>query len=188
MRLVTEGVAHDDATWTPARAEEVRGYFDDLAAHWQERFVDHPLRLAPLEDALARGGVRRFGRCLDLGSGTGMEAGLLASRFDAVVAVDLSHAMLVEAPPTPPRVQGDGSRLPFADGTFDVVVLVNALLFGAEVARVLSRAGTVVFVSSIGADTPIYLPPADVVAALGGGWDGLEAEAGDGTWFTASRP
>jgi SAM-dependent methyltransferase len=187
MRLVTEGVARDSQTWTPERAGDVRRYFDGLAGEWNQRFVDAPLRTAPVEDALARGNVERFGRCLDLGSGTGLEAPLLAAAFASVIAVDLSFGMLADAPSVPPRVQADGARLPFADDTFDAVVLVNAFLFGAEMARVLGPGGTIVWVSSVGADTPIYLAPAEVVAALGGEWDGVESEAGDGTWFTARR-
>src|SRR5262245_37515337 len=100
MRLVTQDVARDDDAWPSERATEVRHYFDGLAGEWQARFVDHPLRLAPLTDALDRGAISRFGRCLDLGSGTGMGAEVLASRFEAVVGVDLSLAMLAEAPST----------------------------------------------------------------------------------------
>jgi SAM-dependent methyltransferase len=187
MRLVTEGVARDERTWTPELANEVRGYFDRLAGEWHQRFVDHPLRTAPLEDALARGGLAQFGRCLDVGSGTGMEAPVLVAAFDRVTSVDLSLPMLAEAPPEPPRVQADAARLPFADATFDAVVLVNAFLFGAEMARVLAPHGAIVWVSSVGADTPIYLPATDVVTALGGEWDGVESEAGEGTWLAARR-
>jgi SAM-dependent methyltransferase len=187
MRLVTEEVASDGGQWTDARAGEVQVYFDGLAAEWNQRFVAHPLRTAPVTDALARGEIIRFGTCLDLGAGTGLEAPILASQFDRVVAVDLSAAMLREAPSIPPRVQADGARLPFADGTFDAVVLVNAFLFGDEVARVLADDGTLVWVSSVGADTPIYLSTDAVIAALGRGWSAIESEAGDGTWATVRR-
>jgi SAM-dependent methyltransferase len=187
MRRVTEQVAEDPQRWTPSQADEVRQYFDTLAADWNGRFVDDPLRSAPLADALDRGGIVRFGRVLDLGSGTGLETSMLVGRFAAVVAVDLSLAMLAQAPTDPPRVQGDGARLPFADGTFDAVVLVNALLFGAEMARVLAPTATLVWVSSVGADTPIYLPSDEVAAALGGRWSGVESAAGDGTWVALRR-
>ncbi len=70
------------------------------------------------------------------------------------------------------RVLADGSRLPLAAGAADAVVLVNCFLFPDEVDRVLAPDGVVVWVNSSGAETPIYLPPDDVVAALPGRWDG----------------
>ena len=187
MRMVTEGVARDANAWTPTEAGGVRQYFDELATEWSQWFHDDPLRLAPVEDALDRGEIVAFGRCLDLGSGTGLETPTLASRFETVVPADLSHAMLAEAPARPSCVQADGSRLPFADATFDVVVLVNAFLFATEMARVLRPHGTLLWISSVGADTPIYLPTDEVVDALGGDWGGVESEAGDGTWAALRR-
>src|SRR5689334_6361232 len=86
MRLVTEEVVTDAASWTGSRARDVQALFDDLAGGWRERFIDDLLRLAPLEDALARGGITAFGRCLDLGSGTGEESALLTAHFDRVVS------------------------------------------------------------------------------------------------------
>jgi SAM-dependent methyltransferase len=182
MRLVTEAVATDPATWTPSRATGVQSFFDDLADGWDDRSAADPLRLAPLEDALDRGGIGDFGRCLDLGAGTGVESALLAQRFREVVAVDLSRAMLARAPERPPRVQADGARLPFADRSFDVVVLVNALLFASEMVRVVAPGATILWISSVGGDTPIYLSADAVASALGPDWSGVESEAGNGTW------
>jgi len=42
-------------------------------------------------------------------------------------------------------------------------------------------------VSTLGDATPIYLPPADVMRALPGEWDGVTADAGWGTWLVARR-
>ena len=83
----------------------------------------------------------------------------LAERFAAVIALDLALDMLRLAPPADgARVQGDASALPLPDASVDVVVLVNALLFPAEVERVLSSDGAVVWVNSRGDRTPIHLP------------------------------
>jgi hypothetical protein len=68
-------------------------------------------------------------------------------------------------------VLADGARLPLSDGVADAVVLVNCFLFPAEVDRVLSDQGVVVWVNSSGGETPIHLPPEDVLAALPGTWE-----------------
>jgi ubiquinone/menaquinone biosynthesis C-methylase UbiE len=187
MRVVTERVAADPGGWDEAKADEVQQLFDGMASEWNERYKDQPHRVAPLEDGLARGEIRHLERCLDLGSGTGVDGPLLVERFDEVVAVDLSFPMLSLAPPHPPRVQGDGSRLPFTDATFDVIVLFNALLFPVEMGRVLAADGTLLWISAVGADTPIYLPADGVADALPGEWSGLASEAGDGTWAALQR-
>ena len=65
---------------------------------------------------------------LELGCGTGRLCGRLADRFVAVVGVDVSPGMLDAARvlhperPTLRYVQGDGVRLPFPRGSFDLVM------------------------------------------------------------------
>lgn len=63
---------------------------------------------------------------LDLATGVGAMAGQLLERFPGIrlAAVDLNPNQLrcaVKNHPGPAYVQGDGARLPFADGTFDRV-------------------------------------------------------------------
>jgi hypothetical protein len=55
------------------------------------------------------------------------------------------------------------------------------------VSRVLADDGVLVWVSTNGDETPIYLPPADVLTALPGRWRGISSQAGWGTWLTARR-
>jgi hypothetical protein len=84
-------------------------------------------------------------------------------------------------------VQSDASQLPVRSKSAAVVALVNMFLFPAEVARVLADDGVLLWVSSNGDGTPIYLPPRDVVRALPGEWHAVAADAGWGTWCTARR-
>jgi SAM-dependent methyltransferase len=140
-----------------------------------------------VRDALARGGPFPTGPCLEPGAGTGSATPDLAAAFGRVVSLDLSAEMLALAPPTVPRVRADSSALPVATGSVAVIALINMFLFPAEVDRVLAPDGVLVWVSTIGDATPIYLPPADVLAALPGEWDGVTADAGWGTWLTARR-
>ena len=173
MQRVTHQTAFEPDTWTPERAAKVAELFDSMADGWNERQASVS-RYDALHDALARGDVPG-GRCLEVGSGTGLATPFLAEHFDTVISLDLSHEMLLRA--TGHLVEADAGMLPFAGATFDAAVLVNALLFPRELARVTN---TVVWINTRGADTPIYLPPDDVAGALG--WKGVAAEAGPGVW------
>jgi SAM-dependent methyltransferase len=182
MQRLTREVAFDAAAWTPDRAARVMQLFDSMATQWDER---RPVnRYEPLHDALARGDVGR-GQCLEIGSGTGLATAFLAEHFSAVIGVDFSAEMLRLG--RGPRVRADAVRLPIRAQSVDAIVLVNALLFPAEVDRVLSPGGVVVWVNTRGAGTPIHLPPEDVSAALGG-WPGVAAAAAAGLWAVLRRP
>jgi SAM-dependent methyltransferase len=61
----------------------------------------------------------------------------------------------------------DASRLPFPDGAFDLVVLMNAIPFFDELARVTAPGGTVAVSFSRGAETPIYVPESRLRDAFG---------------------
>jgi ubiquinone/menaquinone biosynthesis C-methylase UbiE len=186
MRKLTQQVAFDGA-WDSTRAEKVGALFDSLAAGWSEDHVNET-KAAPILDALDRGSVSTAGRWLELGSGTGAGTRVLHNRVASLVALDLAAEMLSNAPgELAPRVRGDASVLPFGDDAFDVVMMVNMLLFPAEVNRVVAPGGSVVWINTLGDQTPIHLPAADVVAALPGTWSGVTARAGTGFWATLSR-
>jgi hypothetical protein len=77
--------------------------------------------------------------------------------------------------------------LPLRDGSASAAVLINAFLFPAEVERVLSRDGILIWVNSSGAHTPIHLSPDDLLAGLPGAWTGVASQAGEGTWCVMQR-
>ncbi|MEA3056426.1 MAG: hypothetical protein QOD30_1858 [Actinomycetota bacterium] len=185
MRAVTRSIAFERDWWSPARAEEVAGLFAVLAPTWSTR--DIPERHDALRDALARGGPYPAGTCLEVGAGTGSATPDLVAAFGDVVSTDLTLDMLRLFTASTPRVLADAAQLPAADGSVAVLALVNMFLFPHEVVRVLAPDGVLVWVSTNGDATPIYLPPADVVDALPGEWAGVTADAGWGTWVTARR-
>ena len=187
IRSVTRQVAFEAGAWTPDRAAKVAALFNTMAPDWSDRHDAH--HAEPLADALARGGpFPARGRACEVGSGTGLLTPLLVERFANVVAVEIAEAMARLAPAdVGHRLLADGAALPCTDGAYDAVVLFNAFLFPAEVDRVLSADGVLVWVSAMGDDTPIYLPAADVGAALPGQWTGVAAEAGWGSWATFRR-
>jgi ubiquinone/menaquinone biosynthesis C-methylase UbiE len=120
-------------------------------------------RIAPVWDDAAPS------RVLDLGTGTGRAAFLLARRYPEaeVVGVDLAPAMLAEARKlTPPELAGrvrfeeaDAEHLAYPDASFDLVSLANMIPFFPELERITAPGGAVVFSFSGGAETPIYVPP-----------------------------
>jgi SAM-dependent methyltransferase len=187
MRRVTEATAFDDSSWTPDLARRVEASFDGLAADWNTRIATDPLRFAPIDDAVGRGGAPTSGTWLDVGCGTAVTTRRLADRVERIVGFDISREMLREAPDGTVLVQADSAALPVPSRCATVVVLMNALLFPVEMDRVLARDGTLLWISARGDDTPIYLPPPDVLRALPGRWSGVWAEAGNGTWAAFRR-
>jgi len=185
MRQLTRAQAFGEA-WTPMEAARVQEAFDGLAHDWSEKHVD-PTKAAPIYDALERGDVPINGVWLEVGSGTGAGARVLTPHVGSLICTDLSAEMLRHAPDLAPRLRADASRLPFPSDCFDAILLVNMLLFPREVDRVLRDEGVVVWVNTLGDQTPIHLPPSDVIDALPGAWTGTTARAGSGFWLTARR-
>jgi SAM-dependent methyltransferase len=119
---------------------------------------------------------------LDVACGTGIVARAALERVGPggrVTGLDLNGAMLTVARRREPAVdwrQGDACDLPFADGSFDVVVCQSALMFlpdraGAlrEMARVVASGGTVAVQVWRGLDAqPAYGPLVAVAARHAG--------------------
>jgi SAM-dependent methyltransferase len=187
MRIMTRRAAGlTPGGWDAAARGQVETLFDELSHEWHTR--TSPQRTAVVLDALDRGGVAGGGVAIEVGSGIGNYSALLAERFATVVAVDLSLAMLRLAPPDPAtRMQADAADLPFRVGCADAVVLVNMLLFPAEVDRVLAPDGSVVWVNSSGDQTPIHLRSEEVAGVLPGEWRGVASRAGQGSWCVLCR-
>ena len=187
MRVMTRRAAGlQGPPWDAAARAEVAALFDGMAPEWHTR--TSPERARVVLDALARGGVGGGGTALELGSGIGAYTGMLAERWDRVVAMDLSIEMLRLAAGEPGhRVLADAADLPLAAGSVDAAVLVNMLLFPAELDRVVAPDGCVVWVNSSGESTPIHLLPAEVADALPGTWTGTWARAGTGLWSVLRR-
>ena len=164
-RLATRAVVARPRLWRLFR-RPIRAQFDWLAPVWHGR--GGPETLGALAAALDRLEATPR-RALDLGTGTGKAARLVAERFPEadVVGVDLAPEMVAEArrllPPTLAGRVGfevaDAAELPFADGSFDLVVLLNMIPFFPELARVTAPGGTLVVSSGYGSETPIWTPP-----------------------------
>ena len=185
IRVLTRAVAFGKE-WKPEHAERMSNLFNELAPDWSSDHVDDT-KAAPVRDALDRGDVPIDGAWLEVGSGTGAGARVLDGVVGSLVCTDLSAGMLSFAPDLAPRAQSDASALPFDEKSFDAVLLINMLLFPGEIDRVLRPGGTVVWVNTLGDQTPIHLPAEDVLEALPGSWQGTTARAGTGFWLAARR-
>jgi ubiquinone/menaquinone biosynthesis C-methylase UbiE len=193
-RLATDAVVRVPALWRLFRGPLQRN-FDQLAPTWETRVTER--YLAPLNAALAalEHAPRRV---LDVGTGSGAAARLAAGRWPEaeIAGVDLSPGMIAEA-----RTRGgparydvaDASDLPFADGSFDLVTLVNMIPFFDELARVVAPGGALAIAFSRGPQTPIWVPLERVEAELRrrGFPDVASFAAGDGVAllaYKADRP
>lgn len=121
----------------------------------------------------------REGRVLSLGCGIGVhEADLMARRPGIeLVCTDLQDEMLAQVPPHLDRVGVDMRHLPFADGSFDAVYEVTALVFVAdpeaalaEMVRVLRPGGLLLLLSL----NPVSRWGRDRLRQLSAPWDSLE--------------
>lgn len=143
------------------REASAQAYFARHAAEWDTlrllHGADEPVEAALL-GALDGGDL---GALLDVGTGTGRMAELLAGRARQVIALDKSPEMLriararLQGLPADKvsLVQGDFTALPFAEGAFDTLLFHQVLHYAqdpgavlAEAARVLRPSGRIAVV------------------------------------------
>jgi SAM-dependent methyltransferase len=194
-RLTTNTVVARPRLWRLFR-RAMRGQFDALAPHWDT--IRSPDHLAPYERALDVLPAPPA-RALDVGTGTGDGALAIARAFPGaqVVGVDLAGGMLEHARRKVPdelrdRVRferADASRLPYANGSFDLVAHANMIPFFDEVGRLVVPGGHALFAFSMGPETPIFVPAERLRAELErrGFAEFADFEAGQGTALLARK-
>jgi SAM-dependent methyltransferase len=194
-RLATNAVVRSPLLWRAFRGP-IRRQFDRLAPRWDELRAEEAF--APLEEALATL-PQPPARALDLGTGTGLAAFLLARRFQQaeVVGADVAEQMIeIARRNTPPELAGrlrfeqaDAAQLPYEDGSFELVTLANMIPFFDELERVLAANGHAIFAFSAGPETPIYVPTDRLRSELEqrGFADFAEFTAGTGTSLLARK-
>jgi ubiquinone/menaquinone biosynthesis C-methylase UbiE len=191
-RIVTDVVVRQPMLWRFLR-RPLRAQFDRLAPVWEE--MRSAEAFAPVEAALERlpGPPRHV---LDLGTGTGSVARLVAARFPeaAVIGVDISGRMIEQARRRTESASvsyqvADAEHLPFEDGAFDLVTLGNMIPFFDELARIVASGGRVLFAFSAGPETPIYVSSERLRDELSrrGFAEFAELSAGRGTAFLAVK-
>jgi SAM-dependent methyltransferase len=188
QRLMGE-ILRDPSAWTPDLARLTTDVFDSLATNWVDERGGY--RTAPLLDALDRGRPPREGRCLEIGSGTGILTPYLHEIWDDLVCVDLSPGMMARQQHGC-QVRADASILPFPDAAFDVVVIGDGPLFAGETARLIPRGGALIWSNALGSGAPYFQRTVDLIDALTGEapeppWTAVESDALWGSWAVFSR-
>lgn len=111
----------------------MNSHFDFLAP-----FYDRAIPFARLEQILRMLDLPHAGRLLDAGGGTGRVAAALRPHVGSVVVADVSRGMLLQACQKDlAAVSTETEHLPFADDSFERVLMVDALH------HVIDQAGTV---------------------------------------------
>ncbi|MEM1025785.1 MAG: metalloregulator ArsR/SmtB family transcription factor [Myxococcota bacterium] len=136
-------------------------------------------------EAVSRGvvGLTRLGHVLDIASGDGALAELLAPRAERVTCIDSSRRVVeagrerLATVQNIDFVQGDMHALPFDDARFDQVLLLHALPYAAEPDGVVAEAGRVLRPGgSFVAQTLLAHQFRDEVKAFDHVQDGFEVE------------
>jgi SAM-dependent methyltransferase len=170
--------------------------FDALAPTWDTIRSDVADSRRMLESALAALAVTAPARVLDVGTGTGQAAGILAGLFPGaqIDGVDASAQMieLARAKPELSRIAfavGDGGRLPYPDATFELTVSLLVHPFEHELHRVLAPGGWALFCYPMGPGTPIWFPSALVAPRLerAGFAEVRSGAVGPGEWTAGRR-
>ena len=194
-RFTTTTVVEHPWLWRLFR-RPLRRQFDSLAPYWET--MRGPHSLAPVAASLERLGFEPR-KVLDLGTGTGLAARLVAERFPEadVTGVDLAPAMIEEARSLVPAGDSarmrfevaDASKLAYPDGEFDLVSLLNMIPFFDELARVTAPGGATIVAFGAGPETPIYVPRETLAERLeAAGFERIEwLQAGTGEATIAYR-
>ncbi len=161
MREVTKLIAKNEDNWTPEISNQVSSLFNSRANEWNQ--TRHEYIKDPVNDALNRAGLTDTEVAVEVGCGTGIYTSVLQSKFRHVMSVDLSYNMLEQCDRTKGTyIQADSMRLPFKDNSISAVVLINCFLFKREILRILKGNGKLLWISTSGESTPIYLTPEQI--------------------------
>src|SRR4051812_29989554 len=194
--MLSATIARAPFLW-PVLKGPTQRFWNKTAPHWDTtRAVDPTARAGPLAAAVDRVDPEPR-RILELGTGTGTGALMLAQRFPEaeIWAADLSEEMIRQAQAKAPEEArdrlhfeaADAAALPHEDDSFDLVCQLNLPLYADEIARVLAPGGYVAIAHTLGPQTPYYTP--DSVLRRRFQRLGLEVvdtgQVGRGTYFLA---
>ena len=152
---------------TAVENDFVAGVYEKLASVYD--FTFGPTLHAGRLRAIQRMGIRRGDRVLEVGVGTGINAGLYP-RDCIVTGIDLSSSMLEKARERVARkdisnmrlLEMDAADLRFADGAFDIVyapylisVVPDPITVAREMGRVCRRGGRIIFLNHFRSRNPL---------------------------------
>ncbi|HET6213685.1 MAG TPA: class I SAM-dependent methyltransferase [Micromonosporaceae bacterium] len=174
---------HDESAW-----DQLAEYYDESAETWDDWTDTQPWYAAAVEAGLSH--AKPADVVLEVSCGSGQATPLLDAFAPVVVATDTSLHMLDDAPRSLPHTtyaSVDVRRLPLRSETVQLLVGLNAVPHIAEFTRVLARSGQLLWCTSFGAGTPLYVAPDRFVELLGAGWHGEAGRAGHGEWLLLTK-
>jgi SAM-dependent methyltransferase len=145
-RVDDEILSSDEARCADVLAAR-RGAFPESMAGEMERHYSPGRTWESLAFGLL--GLLRLGRVLDVGSGDGAVASMLAPRARSITCVDASERMVAAArarlgaAPNVDVRQADMHELPLPDASFDQVLMLNVLVYSDRPARAIDEAARV---------------------------------------------
>jgi len=152
---------------TAVENDFVAGVYEKLASVYD--FIFGPTLHAGRVQAIQRMGIRAGDQILEVGVGTGINAGLYPTDC-AVTGIDLSSSMLEKARERVARkgignmrlLEMDAADIRFADGTFDIVyapylisVVPDPVAVACEMRRVCRPGGRIIFLNHFRSPNPL---------------------------------
>jgi ArsR family transcriptional regulator len=130
------------------RTAVAQEYFAGIAARWDEERSLHASDAVVEQAIVETVGPVKYRSMLDMGTGTGRMLRLLGRNADHAVGLDTSHSMLAVARANLERAevrgidlrQGDVYSPPFANDSFDLIVIHQVLHFLEDPARAVREA------------------------------------------------
>jgi SAM-dependent methyltransferase len=140
-----------------------------------------------------RMGLRQAARAdwaVEICCGTGEATGLIASVVPHLIACDLNLAMLTHRVEVPGVLWLAASvrQLPLGTGTVPLIVSLNGVFNPTEIARVIKPGGQLLWCTSFGRGTPLYVSPDHIHGLLGEAWTAKGERAGHGEWTLFTAP
>src|SRR5690606_18587708 len=113
----------------------------------------------------------------------------LAGHAPLVIATDVNVAMVSRAvrPANARFLVADVRSLPLRDRSVPLLVGLNAVPHIKEFNRVIAPGGQLLWCTSFGPGTPLYVEPERLCRLLGPAWGGEAGQAGHGEWMVLSR-
>lgn len=177
------GDPRDERAW-----DLLAEFYDEAAEGWNEWVATQPWYLAPVEAGLVH--AKRADLAVEVSCGSGQATPLLDAHASLVVATDTSQAMLSEAPRALRHTRYaivDVRHLPFRTSSVNLLVGLNAVPHTGEFARVLGPSGQLLWCTSFGPGTPLYIEPDRLLDLMGPAWRADAGRAGHGEWLLLTR-
>lgn len=161
--------------------------YEEMAAEWREWAGGVPWYDAPVRVGLLHAKPAPW--AFEVGCGTGEATATLAEHVPLVIPSDVNAAMVSRAPriPNARALVADVRSLPLRDASVPLLVGLNAVPHIKEFNRVIASDGQLLWCTSFGPGTPLYVEPERLLALLGPGWVGEAGRAGHGEWMLLSR-